>query len=131
MESRITGHSVVGHEENIVQLRPVLLFAVVLVVVSALSFAGVWLMLDFLKLNQARREAQLSPLADPNPIPPAPRLQVSPSQDLKQTRQIEEAILDSYHWVDKGAGVVGIPVEQAMKILAERGLPTRSTAAKE
>lgn len=131
MESHVTEHPTVGHEENFVQLRPVLLFAVILVVVSGLSFAGVWFMLDFLKLNQAKNEAQLSPLADPNPLPPAPRLQVSPSQDLKQTRQTESAVLNGYYWVDKNAGVVGIPVEQAIKILAERGLPARSEPAKE
>jgi hypothetical protein len=128
MESHATGQQV-GHEENTVQLGPVLVFAMILIVVSALSFGGVWFMLDFLKLNQARRDAQLSPLADPNPIPPAPRLQVSPSLDLKQTRQTEDVVLNSYRWIDKDAGVVGIPVEQAMKILAERGLPARDGAA--
>src|SRR5581483_4176517 len=104
MESHATGPQV-GHEENTVQLGTVLVFAVILIVVSALSFGGVWFMLDFLKLNQARRDVQLSPLADPNPIPPAPRLQVSPSLDLKQTRQTEDVVLNSYRWVDKNAGV--------------------------
>jgi hypothetical protein len=131
MDSHVTEHPVVGHEENTVQLKPVILFAIILVLVSAFSFAGVWFMLDFLEKNQAKHDTQLSPLADPNPLPPAPRLQVSSGQDLKHTRQTEDAILSTYHWVDKEAGVVGMPVEQAIKLLAERGLPTRSNGAKE
>ena len=131
MESHVSDHPAVGHEENTVQLQPVILFAIILVVVSALSFAAAWFMLDLLKLNQARYEAPLSPLADPHPLPPAPRLQVSPGQDLKQVRQTEDAILSAYHWVDKDAGIVGIPVEQAIKILAEKGLPARSDKVKE
>jgi hypothetical protein len=58
MESHVSEHPVGGHEENTVQLQPVILFAIILVVVSALSFAGVWFMLDFLKINQARKDAR-------------------------------------------------------------------------
>lgn len=126
MESHVVEHSGAGHEESTVELKPVILFAIILVVVSALSFAGVWLMLDFLRLNQARTDTPLSTLADPQALPPAPRLQVSPTRDLTQMRQAEETILNTYRWVDKDAGIVGIPVEQAIKILAERGLPARS-----
>ena len=31
-------------------------------------------------------------------------------------------MLDSYGWVDKDAGVVRIPIEEAMKLTVERGL---------
>jgi DNA-binding GntR family transcriptional regulator len=37
----------------------------------------------------------------------------------------ETAILHSYGWVDRDAGIVRIPIERAIEILAERGLPTR------
>ena len=131
MESHVAGHSTVGHEESVVELRPIILFGVILVVMSALSFAVVWLMLDFLRINQARKDVPLSTLADPQALPPAPRLQVSPGQDLKQTRQTEDTVLSAYRWVDKDAGVVGIPVEQAIKILAQRGLPAREAPKSE
>jgi hypothetical protein len=32
--------------------------------------------------------------------------------------------LSSYGWVDQGTGVVRIPIEDAMRILAERGVAT-------
>lgn len=125
MESQV-GHSPnVGHEESTVELKPIIAFGVVLVIVSALSFALVWFMLDFLRLNQARTDTPLSALADPRALPPAPRLQVTPSRDLIQTRQTEDVVLKTYRWVDRDAGIVGIPVERAIKILVERGLPAR------
>ena len=125
MESQVEHSPNVGHEESTVELKPIIAFGVVLIIVSALSFALVWFMLDFLRLNQARTDAPLSALADPQALPPAPRLQVSPFRDLIQTRQTEDVVLKTYRWVDKDAGVVGIPVERAIKILAERGLPAR------
>ena len=67
----------------------------------------------------------LSPLANPEQLPPTPRLQVSSGQDLKELRAKEAAPLQGYHWVNKDLGVVGIPVERAIELLAQRGLPAR------
>lgn len=131
MDSQV-GHSPdAGHEESTVDLKPIIAFGAVLVIVTAFAFVSMSFMLNFLKLNQTRKDIPLSSLAAPNPVPPAPLLQVSPNQDLKHTRQTEGVILDSYHWVDKDAGIVGIPVEQAIKILAKRGLPARSAQPQE
>jgi hypothetical protein len=55
-----------------------------------------------------------------------PRLQISPAVDLKNFRAGEEAELNSYGWIDRTAGVVRIPVERAMDLLLQRGLPVRS-----
>lgn len=126
MDSHATGHPVGGHEKSMVELKPILGFGIILMVVTAFSFLLVWFMLDLLQMNQTRKDVPLSVLANPDPIPPAPRLQVSSGQDLKMTRRTEEVVLKSYRWVNKEAGIVGIPVEQAINILAEKGLPTRS-----
>jgi hypothetical protein len=131
MESHTGEHSGVGHEESTVELRPIIAFAIVLVVVTAFAFVLMQFMLDFLRVNQARKDVPLSVLAEPQPMPPAPRLQVYPSQDLKQTRQTEGVILNNYRWIDKEAGIVGIPVERAIKVLAEKGLPARSAQPQE
>ncbi|MBI3245864.1 MAG: hypothetical protein HYZ50_05075 [Deltaproteobacteria bacterium] len=126
MDSHATGHPVGGHEESTVELKSVIGFGIILVVVTALSFLLVWFMLDLLQMNQTRKDVPLSVLANPDPIPPAPRLQVSSGQDLKMTRRTEEVVLKSYRWVNKEAGIVGIPVEHAIAILVEKGLPARS-----
>ena len=58
-------------------------------------------------------------------MPPEPRLQTNPRQDLSNLRAREDALLNSYGWVDKNTGVVRIPIERAMQLIVERGLPTR------
>jgi hypothetical protein len=54
---------------------------------------------------------------------PKPRLEVKGSADLARLRAAEEADLNSYGWVDRSAGTVRIPIDRAMQLLLERGLP--------
>ncbi len=54
---------------------------------------------------------------------PGPRLQISPRADLKEFRARDEARLHGYGWVNRNAGTVRIPIERAMDLLVERGLP--------
>jgi hypothetical protein len=56
-------------------------------------------------------------------LPPQPRLQVDPAADLARFRAEEEKRLDTYYWVDKKSGIVHIPIDQAMKQLAAKGIP--------
>jgi hypothetical protein len=34
-------------------------------------------------------------------------------------------VLDNYGWVDKNAGIVRIPIDEAIRLTLQRGLPTR------
>jgi hypothetical protein len=56
--------------------------------------------------------------------PPAPRLQIQEPKDLATFRKEEADILSSYGVVDKEKGIYRIPIEEAMKLTLERGLPT-------
>ena len=62
---------------------------------------------------------------------PEPRLQVDAPNELRQMRAAEEAALNSYGWVDKEAGVVKIPVDRAMEILAEERLAGTKAGSKD
>jgi len=55
---------------------------------------------------------------------PKPRLETSEPTEIRDFRLKEEQQLHSYGWVDQSAGAVHIPIEQAMQLVAERGLPT-------
>ncbi len=57
---------------------------------------------------------------------PAPQLETDERTQLNTIRLGEENTLSTYGWVDQKAGVVRIPIDRAMEILAQRGLPTRS-----
>jgi hypothetical protein len=61
-------------------------------------------------------------------LPPTPRLQQFPRNELYQFREGEEAFLEGYGWMNKDAGVVHIPIEEAMRLMVERGLPSRTPA---
>jgi hypothetical protein len=58
-------------------------------------------------------------------LPPAPRLQQSPLNEIYDFRRLEEAELTSYAWQNREAGIVRIPVADAMRLVVERGLPSR------
>ena len=53
--------------------------------------------------------------------PTGPRLQVQPFKDVYQLKSAEHQKLTSYGWVDQSTGVVRIPIEDAMRLLGERG----------
>jgi hypothetical protein len=55
---------------------------------------------------------------------PLPRLETNELGQLRDRRLEEEQILNSYGWVDEKAGTAHIPIEQAIKIVVEQGLPT-------
>jgi hypothetical protein len=65
----------------------------------------------------------------PNQAFPNPRLETDERGQLNDIRLNEERTLNSYGWVDKQAGTVHIPIERAMDLLAQRGLPVRSQSA--
>jgi hypothetical protein len=58
------------------------------------------------------------PSAAPRELPPAPREQLHPLADYQQYRAAEQRRLATYAWVDRQAGIVQIPVERAMSLLA-------------
>jgi hypothetical protein len=57
---------------------------------------------------------------------PAPQLETDERTQLNDIRLREEDTLSTYGWVDQKAGTVRIPIDRAMDILAQRGLPVRS-----
>jgi hypothetical protein len=61
---------------------------------------------------------------DPDaPITPPPRLQRSEGLDMKQLLTGEKERLDTYGWVDAKQKIVRVPINAAMQMIAEKGLP--------
>jgi hypothetical protein len=61
---------------------------------------------------------------------PTPRLQIDDgNQDVANLHQREDLLLDHYSWVDQSQGKVRIPIERAMELIAQRGLPVAPAAA--
>lgn len=60
---------------------------------------------------------------------PAPTLQLSPPADMARFRAQQWQALTNYAWIDRSNGVVQIPIERAMELLLQRGLPVRASNA--
>lgn len=55
---------------------------------------------------------------------PAPQLQIdNGSADLVALHDREDLLLNYYSWVDESKGAVRIPIQRAMEIIAQQGLP--------
>ena len=67
--------------------------------------------------------------ADYRELPPEPRLQgvpghrADPQQDLRDKLKADTEANRKFEWIDESSGIAQIPVKEAMKIIAEKGLP--------
>jgi len=67
--------------------------------------------------------------AHPQEMPPEPRLQgvpghiTDPQLDLRNKLRDDTAANEKFEWIDRTTGIAQIPVKDAMKIIAEKGLP--------
>ena len=115
-----------GYETRDLSLRAVVMFGIGLFVLSGVTLLLMGGMFNYFAARRAKFDVPPSPLAETRPPPPGPRLQVNPTQELKELQAAEEAVLNSYAWVDREGGRVRIPIDRAMELLAERGLPVRA-----
>jgi hypothetical protein len=117
----------VHHEESDVNFRAILGFGVGLIVVALVIHVMMWVLLGYFEAREGQQGPRMYPLAvgQENRLPPEPRLQTNPREDLAELRAREDALLHTYGWVDRNAGIVRIPIETAMKVTLERGLPSR------
>lgn len=115
------------HERHDVRTRPLITFMVAVLI--ALGIVNVviggfgWLLY---KHSQASAPPPSSISRMERVIPEdVPHLQSSPRFDMEQMLKEETALIDSYGVTDAKAGLYRIPVQRAMELIAQRGLPPR------
>jgi hypothetical protein len=119
----------VRHERSDVSVSGIFIAGMGLLAAAVIIHLIIWWLFDHFVARAARSDRPLPALAarvTGESLPPEPRLQVSPSQDLREMHAAEDAILNSYGWEDQQVGVVRIPIDRALQVLAERGLPVQS-----
>ena len=111
-------------------IRGITRFLVALTVGCVVTAIAVFGLYKFLQSRQVAQDAPPSPLVDRSVprLPPEPRLQVAPERELAAMRAEQQAVLESFGWVDETAGVARIPIDVAMDWLLVRGLPARAAA---
>ena len=117
----------VHHEESDVNIRAIFGFGGGLMAVAVVVLLVIYVLFGFFDgRERATVPAEYPLAAQADKVPPEPRLQEHPREDLSELRAREDEILTSYGWVDRNAGVVRIPIDAAMKLTLERGLPARA-----
>ena len=121
------------HQEFDNDVRPGPILAVVfgLVVIIITSMILMWWLSGSLKGKSEGHDPTPSPIpeASERRLPPGPRLQASPEAELIEMNRDYGRLLSSYGWVDRGNGIARIPVERAIELLADRGLPSSRSLA--
>jgi hypothetical protein len=134
--SENTNHGQEGVEQQDLTAQSVYAFLISLVVGGVLVYVVVWGLYRFLDARQRSLQPAQSPLVrqvdadtrivSPQEITkfPQPRLERNERVEINDFRLNEEQTLNSYSWIDEKTGVVRIPIERAMQLVAQRGLPT-------
>jgi hypothetical protein len=131
----------VTHEHSDVDVAAILGFAGATAVIAIVSAVAMWGMFILLENQAQARDPEPSPVAVPaTPLPlssndqpafavgPEPRLLIREPEVLQELRTSEDQRLHRYGWVDQNGGVAHLPIEEAKKLIVERGLASRATA---
>lgn len=113
-----------GHEERDVRVGALFTIAFSVFVCCAGCFLVVSAMWRYFSLHDPAKTGERAniPLTAVENFP-QPRLQVQSGGDLQKLRAAEEADLNSYGWVNRDATIVRVPIDRAMQLLMQRGLP--------
>lgn len=129
----------VAHEHTDINVRAIIGAALGLAAITAAVFILVGGMFRLLDRQGRENDPPVSPLAvEPSKMPthvagpapfgtaPGPQLLTNEPAVLQQHRATEDSQLSGYGWTNEQAGVARMPIAEAKKLLATRGLPTRA-----
>ncbi len=112
-----------GHETSDVRLKWILISGAIGIIFLAICLAGlVGLFWGFESLYDRYFSPSPESLAHQMVVYPQPFVLADP-KELQLLHQSEQSVLSSYGWVDQKKGVVRIPVDRAMEIVEQQGLP--------
>lgn len=117
----------VRHESRDTNMPSIVIFGVVIVVTVAIAMLFCWWLFGIYTYVQPLGPTS-TPFAFSRALPPEPRLQPKPENDLQNYLRDQHAELSTYGWVDRSNGIVRIPIERAMHLLLHQGLSTRNSA---
>jgi hypothetical protein len=113
------------HERKDLNVRAVAWFGAGLFAVGVLVHLAVGAQFFAYKRAAERGDPPPHPLASSPALPPPPRLEATSRAALEALRREEDALLNSYGWIDRNQGRARIPIARAMELLEKRGLPVR------
>lgn len=129
-----------GFEQEDLSSSAVLYALAGLVVVCVVVYLIMFGMYRFLDRYDTAHQPPLSPMATPQADTravthentetfPQPRLEENERTQLRSFIEDQDRKLATYDWVDKDRGAVRIPIDRAMELILQRGLPVHPEGA--
>jgi hypothetical protein len=124
-------HDDVSFESSDVQTKSILAYLVYLAIVIIIAFVVCIYIFRYTTNFAAQSDTPPAPVQKgiAPTMPPEPRLQgilgheTDAQQDLRKKVKEDTEANERLGWIDEKAGIARIPVRDAMKIIAEKGLP--------
>ena len=136
-----------GYERRDIGSRGVLYFLAGMALAGVLIYFIASVLYSFLEKRSESQQAPVNPLVMNAPKDtrrlsadykdylkqsfPSPQLEIDERGQLDKILTDEAQMLGTYDWIDQKAGTVRIPIDRAMELIAQRGLPTRTQPAAE
>lgn len=108
-----------GHEIFDLDLSYIRWFSLGIVILVIVTAATAFAMMGGFRVQLAPTAG--APDAEASGSAPFATLQSAPQDDLRSYRRGKAAALEGYRWVDRGGGVVQIPIERAMELVVAEG----------
>jgi len=102
-----------------------------LAIVLVVSGLVCWGMFRFFSAHAVNQAATDSPFADTRQLPLGPLLQVNPREDWLRFREDQQKSLETLGWENRSAGIVRVPIEEAMEMLVKKGVPVQGQGTPE
>jgi hypothetical protein len=129
-----------GFEQEDLSSRTALYFLAGLVLVCVVVYLIVFGMYRFLDSYATAHQPPMSPMVTPEADTravtpgnaetfPQPRLEENERTQLRAFIEDQDRKLATYDWVDKDRGTVRIPIDRAMELIEQRGLPVHPEGA--
>lgn len=118
-----------GYEKTDASPRGLVYFALIIAGILVLAFLSLRWLFGYLQKVENPGSFVAAPFADARPLPPPPRIQSNPGADMQSFFQSQQNLLNTYGWIDRQNGIVRLPIDRAMELILQRGLPTRSANA--
>jgi hypothetical protein len=138
LNQHMTSHD--GYEHEDLSSKGPFYFMAGLALLGLAIYLIVFGMYRFLDSYERANQPPLSPMATPEADTravthedtqtfPQPRLEENERTNLRQFIEDQDRKLVTYGWVDKDKGTVRIPIDRAMELIVQRGLPVHPEGA--
>lgn len=134
----------ISFERRDVNVFQITAFGIGLLLATVVVVFAMWALFAFLAHRADELDTALpgNMASQRSTMPPEPHLSgvefdkngqrvtpVYPRIELKDLKDDEDTILNNYGWVDAATGTVRIPIDQAIDMVAKKGLPSKPTPA--